>query len=172
MKPRIKFAQFKKALIAKVVHFSRNAFLRQASMFDKCASHLNHNFAMRLFNNQVRKNLGQNNIKSFTSKLNIVNLFFKFSSSISGFKLLVVGSSKLSSNPLHHFLISITDFYVGMIVGSNISRSRLSIKNSDEETTFSINKACEISKIGFIIKHVSSYLRPYYHELNYVKSLP
>src|ERR1700679_4029722 len=169
MKPRIKFAKFKKALISEIMYFSGNTFFRQSSMFDESTSHLNHNFAMEFFDDQIWKNLRKNIIQIFSSKLNVVNFFFKLSFSICRSKLLIICSRKFFSNPLHDFLVRIADFDIGMVVGRYISNSRFSVKYSDEETSFSINKPCKISKVGFIIKHVFSYLRRVNHKLNGIK---
>lgn len=164
MESRVDFSKIKKALITEVMNFCGFAHFRKSSVFLKSAPHFHHDFTMLFFDNQVWVNLRQNIVESLTCKLDVKNSLIKFSSSIRGFELSVISTIKCFGNPFHNILVCITNFDVSMVVPGNIARSRFGIKNTNEKTTFTIDKSSEISQV-IIGKHNIPCLRLNNHKL-------
>ena len=149
MKSRIEFTKFNKAFVPEVMDFLGLALLRKTPVFMKCTSHSHHDFTMFFLNDQIGINFFHYMVQILTCKLNVIDAFFKLSSPISRFKLIVVSAIKRLCNPLHDLFIGITNFDVGVIVPGSIAGNRFGIKNANEKTSFTINESGKISKIDF-----------------------
>lgn len=147
-KTGINRTEFEITIIPEVMDFLGNLLFLQSPSMRKSSSHSHHDFAMSFFYNKIGIDFWHKCIKSFTSKLTIVNsAFFKRNACFSF--LLIIGGTKLITNPIHQFFICIRNFNVGMIV--KIVFSGFCSKKSNKEASFSVYDPCKISQ--FCISH-------------------
>lgn len=150
-KSRVDRSKFQVTLIPKGMNFLGNFFLLQSPSMKESGSDMHQDFALSSFNNQVGIYFWKKFIKSFTSKLAIMNRAFLFG--YSRFTLLmIICTTKFITNPIHNIFISIRNFDVSMVI-KNWFRCelRFGMKKADEKASFPIYESCEICK--FCISH-------------------
>lgn len=160
-KTGIKGSHFKIAVVTKVVCFLRNFLFLKSSMGNECRPHSHHNFTLFSFYDQMRINFWQEGVKCLSSNLGMVAVSFFFRD-LKRSCLLDVSSMGLFVNPIYQRLISIGNFYIGMVIQKVVSC--FGSKKTNKKTPFPINYSCKIC--NFCISHKTPLFKTIQYTIN------
>lgn len=147
MKPGVEFTRFYETELAGVQGILRKDLVPSANLYSWVSTFkLNHVFTVLFFNDQIRKNLFAQIEQSKSGYYPVEDVPFEFSGACtSGARRF--GSFECFFQPINQPFVCIRDFQDSSVMIVDVSIPRFFGKDTDMETSFTIDDSCQIGKI-------------------------